>query len=88
MTLVIAPGVGDGERLEDAADRLAGLGAEQEVEMVGHQAIAEELEGVAAPGAVEGVEEGEVVAVVVEDGGAVVAPVQGMIDQAVVDGPR
>ena len=86
MSLVVPPGVCDGERLEDAADRLARLGAEEEVEMVGHEAVAEESERVAVPGGGEGLEEGEVVVVIGEDGGAVVAAVKGVVDQSVVDG--
>ena len=54
--------------------------------MVGHQAVAEEPEGVALLGGGEGLEEGEVVVVIGEDGGAIVAAVEGVIDQAVVDG--
>jgi hypothetical protein len=50
MAPVVPPGVGDGERLEDAADRLARLGAEEELEVVGHQAVAEEPEGISLLG--------------------------------------
>jgi hypothetical protein len=84
MPLVMAPRVGDGEGLEDAADRLPGLGADEEVEVVGHEAIAEEPEGIAVLGLGQGLEEGDAVGVVAED----VAAVEGVIDQAVVDGAR
>jgi hypothetical protein len=71
--------------LEDVADRPARLGAEEEVEVVGHQAVAEEPKGIAIPGHGEGLEEGEVIVVVGEDGGAVVAAVERVIDEAVAD---
>lgn len=43
---MIAPGVGDGERLEDATDRRAGIGAEQEVEMIRRQAVDDKAKGI------------------------------------------
>jgi hypothetical protein len=88
MSLVIAPGVGDREGLEDSADRLSGLGPDQEVKVIGHETIAEEPEGVAVPGLGEGLEEGDAVGVVAEDIPAVVATVEGVIHQAVIDGAR
>jgi hypothetical protein len=45
VTLVISPGMCHGQRLEDATDRLPGLRAQEEVEVIGNQAIAEEAEG-------------------------------------------
>ena len=88
VSLVIAPGVGHGQGLKDSTDRLPALGPEQEVEVIGHQAIAEESEGVAVLGLGEGFQEGDAVAVVTEDILAVVPPVEGVIDQTVVDGAR
>jgi hypothetical protein len=88
MTLVVSPGVGDGERLEDAADRLPSLGSNEEVEVVGHQAVPEQPEGVTLLGGGEGLEEGEMVVVIREDGRPVVAAVKGMINEAVGDGAR
>lgn len=85
MALVISPGVGYSERLEDAADRLAGPGPRRAVEVVGHQAVAGEAEGVPLLRLGEGLEEGEVVVVIGEGGGAVVAAAEGVIDQAIVD---
>jgi hypothetical protein len=80
--------MGHGEGLEDAADRLTGLGAEQEVEVVGHEAVAEEAERIALLGPRQGFEEGDSVGVVGEDVGAVVAAVEGVVNQALVDGSR
>jgi hypothetical protein len=40
------------------------------------------------PGGGQGPEEGDMVLAIGEGGGAVVAPVEGVIDQAGVDGPR
>ena len=88
MALVITPGMSDCERLKDSTDRLPWVGSEQEVEVVRHQAIAEESEWISASGLGEGLEEGDAVAVIAEYVGAVVASVEGMIDEAVIDGAR
>ena len=85
--LVVAGGMGDGQQLDDAADRLARLGTQQQVEVVGHQAIPVEAERVSPPGPRQGLQEGFLIGPVVEDGGPVVAPVQGVVDQ-VIDWPR
>jgi hypothetical protein len=58
------------------------------MEVVGHQAIAEEAEGVALLGGGEGLEEGEMVVVISEDRGPVVAPIEGMIEQSFFGGAR
>src|SRR5262249_29527001 len=88
MPLVIPPGMGHGEGLEDAADRLTGLGAEQEVEVVGHEAVAEEAERIALLGPRQSFDEGASVGVVLEDVGAVITTVEGVVDQALADGSR
>jgi hypothetical protein len=77
-----------GQRLEDATDRLPGLRAQEKVEVVGHQAIAEEAEGIALIGVGDGLEKGEVIGIGREDITAIVAPVEGVVDQSVVDGSR
>ena len=46
MPLVVSPRVSHGEQLEDPADRLAVAGADQQEEMVGHEAASEEAERV------------------------------------------
>jgi hypothetical protein len=48
VTLVIVPGVSDGQRLQNTTDGLPGLGRQQQVKVVGHQTIAIQLEGIAA----------------------------------------
>src|SRR5271157_3742614 len=83
---VILPRVSHSQRLENPADRLTGIGLQEEMEMVAHQAIAQQPEGVAATSPAQRLEEGVAVAVVGEDVVPVVAPVQRMIDQSVVDG--
>ena len=88
MPLVITPGVGYCKGLKDSANRLSGLGPDQEVEVIGHETIAKEPEGVAVPGLGEGLEEGDAVVVVAEDVPAVVATVEGVIHRAVIDGAR
>ena len=42
--------MGHGQGLENPADRLAGPGLEQKMKVVGHQAVAEQLERVATLG--------------------------------------
>ena len=84
VPLVVSPGVGDEERLHDPPDGHAGLGSEDEVEVVGHQAVAVEAEQEAELRLAERGEEGVVVGVVVEDFLAVVAAAEGVEDQAVV----
>ena len=86
MPLVVPPGVGDGERLEDAADRLPRFGPQQEVEVVGHQAVAEEPERVSSLGGGQGLEEREMIGIVAEDIVAVIAAVERVIHEAVVNG--
>jgi hypothetical protein len=85
MAAMIPPGVGDGQGLEDSADRLSELRADEEVEVVGHEAIAEEAEGIALPGLGEGLQEGDPIVIVAEDDGPVVAAIEGVIDEAVID---
>ena len=46
---VVPPGVGDGQGLEDAADRLPGGRLEKQMEMVRHQAVAEDARKDTAP---------------------------------------
>ena len=84
---VIALGVGDEEALDEAADGNV-EGADQEVDVVGHEAVAVALERPGAFQVAEGVEEGGVIAVGVEDGGAVVPPVDNMVDEAWSDGSQ
>jgi hypothetical protein len=88
IALVITPGMGDQKRLKNSADGLPSLGAEQEVEVIGHEAIAEEAKGIALLGLGQGFEKGGAVVVVAKDLFAVVAAVEGVVDQAAINGPR
>jgi hypothetical protein len=56
--------------------------------VVGQQAVAVQPGRVALARQAQGAKEGPVVVVGEEDGGAVVAPVEGVVDQAVGDGTR
>jgi hypothetical protein len=56
--------------------------------VIRHQAVAEQAERIAFLGSRQSVEEGDSVIVVSEDVGAIVASVQGVVDQAVVDRTR
>ena len=77
---MVPPSVGDGEGLHDAADGLAGAGSEYEMDVVGHQAVGVEVEGVSSLGLCEGFEVGKPIAVGVEDVVAVVAAIQRVED--------
>jgi hypothetical protein len=83
---MIAPGVGHGQRLEDPADGLPVVGLQKQVKGIGHQAVAVQPEGIALAGLSQSGEESVVVGLVAEDGSAVVAPVQGVVEQAIRDG--
>ena len=85
---VIAPGVSDRKRLEDPADRLSGLRPEKKVNVIGHETIAEESQGLALPGFGKGIKEGEAVGVIAKNISAIITPVEGVINQAVVHRAR
>jgi hypothetical protein len=84
MPPVIAPGMGDRKGLQDPADRLFGLRPEKKVKVIGHETIAEEPQGVALPSFGKCIKEGEAVGIIAENVSAVVAAVEGVINQAVV----
>ena len=88
MALVKAPGVGYREGLEDSADPLSELGPEQKVEVIGHEAIAEQAKRIAVLGFGKGFEEGNAVGIVTEDISTVVAAIECVIDETVIDGAR
>ena len=67
---------------------MPGLRAHEEVEVIGLQAIAEEAEGIALDCVGDGLKKGEVIGVVGEDITAIVAPIEGVVDQSVIDGSR
>ncbi len=88
MLLMVAPGVGDCEGLQDSTDRLAAFGPKQEVEMIGHETIAEKAKRIAVFGFGKRFEKGNAVRIVAEDIGAIVTPVEGMINECIVNRPR
>lgn len=54
--------------------------------MIGHEAVAEQPEGVATLRAIQGSEEGVAICLVGEDVATVIFAIEGAVDQAVVDG--
>jgi hypothetical protein len=76
MSFMVSPGMRDGKRLEDSADRLSGLWPDEQANRI------------AVLGFGEGAEEGSPVGIVPKDIGAVVAAVEDVIDQSVIDGSR
>jgi hypothetical protein len=69
-----------GEGLQDPADRLAGLRLQKEMEMVRHQALAEQPERIAGTGIPQRLEEGFIVAVLGENVGSVVTTTERVIN--------
>ena len=53
--------------------------------MNGHEAITEQSERIAVAGLGECIKECEAIGIIVEDVSAVIAPVKGMVDQAIID---
>jgi hypothetical protein len=88
IPFVVSPRVRHCQRLDDTADRLAHLRPQQKVKVVGHQAVPEELERVALFGGGDGLDEDDVILLIGENGGAVVAAVNRVIDQTIIDGSR
>ena len=58
------------------------------MKVVGHEAIAQESQGVALPGLGKGIKEGESIGIIAKNISAVVASVEGVINQAVVSRAR
>ena len=87
VAAMVALGVRDEEALHQSADR--GLErADQEVDVVGHEAVAVERERPSLLQIADRPEESSVVLVIVEHRGAVVAPVDDVVDEVVVDGTQ
>ena len=53
--------------------------------MIGHEAISEQSERIAVAGLGEGIKECEAIGIIAEDVSAVFAPVEGMVDEAIID---
>jgi hypothetical protein len=85
IPLVVSPGVRHRERLENPTDRLASLGPQQEVKMVAHQAVAEKAERIPFPSRRDGFEKRNMVFVVAEDGSTIIAAIDRVIHQSVID---
>jgi hypothetical protein len=88
MAFVITPGVRHSQRLQDPADRLSGLRTKEQMEVIGHEAITEQSERIALAGLGEGIKECEAIGINGEDISAVIAPVEGTVDQAIIDRAR
>lgn len=85
---VVMPGVSHAQRLENTADRLARLRAEQQVEMVGHEAVAVEAKRIAFFRFPQGLEEGEIIVSPEENVSTVVSAVDRVIQQTIRHGSR
>jgi hypothetical protein len=75
--------LGDSERLQDPADRLTGLGAEQQVKVAHHQAVAEYPERIPTLGLAQGLEKGQIVCGLEKNGFTVVPTVKRVIEQTI-----
>lgn len=76
---MIAPDMTGHPPLHEGTERARGGGLHDEVKMIGHQADAEELDGVGGFRGGEQVEKGGVIAVLVEDRGTPVPPIEDMV---------
>ena len=85
VTLVVTPGMGYRQGLLNSTDGLAGLGFQQQVEMVRHQAVAEEKKRTPRLGSGKRIQERSVVGIIREDVATVVASIKGMINETVVN---
>ena len=79
---VIALGVGREQAAHPPAQVAILAGPQDPVEMVGHQATAEEVDGSVPPGPGDRLDEGVEVRRLVEDRGATMATVQGKVNEA------
>ncbi len=79
------PGVGDRQRLQDAADRLPALRRQHQVKVIGHQAVGVEIERVALASFPQRVEKGAKVGVAAKDRLAIIAAIDGVVNQTVVN---
>ena len=68
--------------VHERAEGVRGRGLKHKMEVVGHEAEAEELDGIAGFGVSEQVEEGSIVAVLVKDSCAAIATVEDVVDMA------
>lgn len=75
-----ALGMGHRQPSHESGQVAIASGPEDEVEVVGHDAVGQHPHGVARGGVGEDAEEGAIIAVVVEDRGAGDGAVQGVID--------
>src|SRR5215469_6296060 len=87
-SLMVMPGVGHGQRLQDAADGLPGGRLQDQMEVVVHQAIRVQPEGIAFLGLDQSVKELLKVGVVEKDAGAVIATIERVVNKDVGDQSR
>ena len=76
---MIPPGMGHQQPLDPSAEVAVGVGADHQMEVVGHQAVTQEVHREPGGGVAHGVDEGVVVRRLVEDLGAAVAAVEDVI---------
>jgi hypothetical protein len=74
--------------LENPTDRLASLGSQQEVKVVGHQTVAKKTERIPFPCRRDGFEKRNMVFLVAKDGSTIVAAIDRVIHQSVIDNSR
>ncbi len=88
MSLMKSPGVGHSQGLENPTDRLACIRLQDEMKVIGHQTVAEQLEPVTALGLSQHMKESRVIALLTEDVRSVVPAIERVIDQAFIDRTR
>lgn len=76
IAFVITPRVCDSKGLEDSADRLSGFRTKEKMEVIGHEAIAEQSKGIVLAGLGERVKEHEAIGIIAKDIVAVISAVE------------
>lgn len=82
---VVAAGVGDADPANELAEGLVGFGPDDQMPVVGHEAVGEQVGGVECQGLAQQLFKGRVVGVFMEERHAAVAAVEGVIDQTGLD---
>ena len=85
---VVTPHVCNAEPAHEARQRLIAIGPQHQVPVVGHQAEGEQIDGIALEALAEDLEEGRVIARLVEEFHPAVAAIEHMVNASGLDGSR
>jgi len=88
VAAMIVPGVGHGQGLQNATDALSLTRLQEQMKVIVQEAITKEAEGIALFGLPQGIKKGKEIAGVEKHGRAIVAAIDGMVDQTITNEPR